>query len=39
MAFSSENVVHAALTGEGLTNRVMEEASRLSLLRGIGDED
>ncbi len=35
MAFSKENVVHAALTGEGLTNRVKEEAIRLSSWRGV----
>ncbi len=33
MAFSKENVVHAALTGDALTNRVGYEAKRLSLLR------
>ncbi len=33
MAFARENVVHAATTGEALTNRVRDEAIRLSLLR------
>lgn len=34
MAYGKENVVHAAITGIGLANRVKEEAIRLSLLRG-----
>ncbi len=33
MAFSKENVVHAAVTGDGLANRIQSEAERLTLLR------
>lgn len=34
LAFGRENVIHAALTGGGLTARIVEEASRLAGLRG-----
>ncbi len=34
LAFGREHVIHAALAGGGLTKRVVEDASRLSGLRG-----
>lgn len=34
LAFGRENVIHAALAGGGLTNRVVDEAARLEGLRG-----
>lgn len=35
LAFGRENVIHAALTGGGLTARIVEEAPRLAGLRAI----
>lgn len=37
-AFGRENVIHSALAGGGLTNRVVEEATRLAGLRAPGGE-
>ncbi len=34
LAFGRENVIHGALAGGGLTTRVVEEAAKLSALRG-----
>lgn len=36
LAFGRESVIHAALSAGGMTKRVVDEASRLSGLRGIG---
>lgn len=36
-AFGRENVIHAALTGGGLTTRVVEEAAKLKGLRDTGN--